>query len=274
MTKNNYPTVTETTNVIRIEKGKRSIQKNIVEMAVCEFPLALYLNGQKIHETTCSPDNLCELAAGILHGKGIIEDPRDIKEIDIDTPNHLIKITIYKCIQPRHLKNLDSSLPALHPEHHLFHQLTPPPKTSSLPDMEKEKLCLFTFDEILHFVNEFERHSTLFQRTGGAHGAALFNHNGTQAFFTDISRHNALEKLLGYCFLNNISTSNKLLMVSCRVPHAIAARAIRSGIRIIASPSAPSDLAIKLAKKQKITLIGFVREDRVSIYSHPERIQI
>lgn len=113
----------------------------------------------------------------------------------------------------------------------------------------------------------------VFGRTGGLHAAALFDLDGKLlAVREDIGRHNAVDKVVGWALLNDrIPLSNHALMVSGRGGFEIVQKALAAGIPIVASVSAPSSLAVELAKEFNLTFIGFLRERRFVIYSGEER---
>ena len=90
--------------------------------------------------------------------------------------------------------------------------------------------------------------------------------------YEDIGRHNAVDKVLGYAFLNNISTSDKCLLISGRVASEILIKAARANIPLLLSRSAPTGLTIELAEEMNIAMVGFARGQRFSIYSHPEKV--
>lgn len=111
-----------------------------------------------------------------------------------------------------------------------------------------------------------------FQTTGGSHAAALFTEHGQLlSLFEDIGRHNALDKLIGY-FLARREPSRGFLVMSSRASFEIVQKAARANIALIAVMGAVSTLAVDLAHKHGITLVGFLRTERFNVYTHPERI--
>jgi formate dehydrogenase accessory protein FdhD len=120
-------------------------------------------------------------------------------------------------------------------------------------------------------VEKLNQNSTLFKNTGGAHIAGIFN-NGKIVFAEDVSRHCAIDKVVGLALHENGDLSQAVLLTSCRQTASTIVKAIHSGIPIIISTSAVSSLAIENAEKYGITLIGFARQCRFNIYSYRERI--
>jgi FdhD protein len=129
-----------------------------------------------------------------------------------------------------------------------------------------------TVEALKNIFEEFQHKSELFRLTGCFHGAALSDGKRILAFAEDIGRHNAVDKVIGYSILGNIPFTGKLMIVSCRISSEIISKCSRWGIPIIASRAAPTDLAIEIAEKSGITLAGFVRGDRLNVYTNPQRI--
>src|SRR5690606_15821448 len=115
----------------------------------------------------------------------------------------------------------------------------------------------------------------LFESTGGLHAAALFDLDGNLlAVREDVGRHNALDKLIGWGVLNDqIPFHNRILLVSGRASYELLQKSYVAGVSIFCAVSAPSSLAVDVAERFGITLIGFLRGSRFNIYTGVERIK-
>jgi FdhD protein len=108
---------------------------------------------------------------------------------------------------------------------------------------------------------------------GGTHAAVLFDTAGKAIVLAeDIGRHNAIDKAVGHCLLRGIPLHDKVLLTSGRASYEMVTKAVRVGIPIVASVSAPTSLAVQLAEDRGLTLIGYLRGGRMNVYTYPERI--
>lgn len=114
---------------------------------------------------------------------------------------------------------------------------------------------------------------SIFQVSGGAHGAGLFDETGAMLVVKeDVGRHNAVDKVLGFLLMEGGSPQDKGLMLSGRLSYEMVLKAARARIPLVCSVSAPTALGIEVAVQTGVTLVGFLRGGSFNVYSHPERI--
>lgn len=119
---------------------------------------------------------------------------------------------------------------------------------------------------------EFNRKAILFKATGCMHSAAISNGEKILVVAEDIGRHNAVDKVIGHCIIENIPLENKMMLVSGRLSSEIVSKCARWGVPVVVSRTSPTSYAVDIAEKANITLIGFVRGDRLNIYANAQRI--
>jgi len=222
-----------------------------------ESSIAIYLNGTKLTEVLCSPIYTDELAAGYLFSCGLLERDTEFK-VEPDISRGLVKIEATR-LNPDKLKLIHD---------HRCNNADTTGRTGSINGGEK-----INIDDLLAIMEQLLVKSDLFKETGAIHTYALKLPEGL-VFREDVSRNNALHKLTGYCIINRCSTKRAALFTSSRISGEIMNKVNRLGVPVIVSRGAPTSLAVELAEKTGITLVGFARGGSANIYSHPERIKI
>jgi FdhD protein len=119
---------------------------------------------------------------------------------------------------------------------------------------------------------KFQKLSDLYNSTGCVHSAALSDGEDILCFAEDIGRHNAVDKVLGHAVLEDLDFKGKLMMASGRLSSEIVSKCARWGVPVVVSRTAPTALALRIAGESGITVVGFVRGERMNVYTHPERV--
>jgi FdhD protein len=131
-------------------------------------------------------------------------------------------------------------------------------------------------DTITSLPDKLREVQGLFDATGGLHAAGLFDAEGNLlAIREDVGRHNATDKLIGWALMQGRLPLNKhVVMVSGRSSFEILQKCLTAGVPIVCAISAPSSLAVDVARRFGMTLVGFLRNNRFNIYSAPERVLV
>lgn len=234
-----------------------------------EFPLTLQVDGEEFATIVCTPTHLEELIIGFLASEGIIRFKHDIHSFSIDKNRGFAYIDLKKkelITKKQHLKRFIGSCCGKSRQFYFQNDArTAKTITSNLK---------ISIEQCSKLMGQMQQESVDFQLTGGLHNAALCDNNGVIVSREDIGRHNAMDKLYGYCMNNSISLKDKVIVVSGRISSEMLLKTAKIGIGVILSKAAPTTLAIKLANDLGITTVGFIRGQRLNIYSHPERITI
>jgi FdhD protein len=240
-----------------IRKRNTSFQETEDILAI-EKRISVSLGGEELISLYCSPSMIVELLTGFFFTQGLLKKKLSAGDIDIAYGDE-IRVDIVntgvvpeKGILIRHLGG--TSMERIREFEKVMDDFSLPAHAFKI---------IFT---------EFQKKSELFRLTGCFHSAAISDGEEILSFAEDIGRHNAVDKVLGSCILNNVPFARKLLLVSCRISSEIVSKCLSCGIPVLASVAAPTDLAADIAEKYGVTLVGFVRRDRLNIYTNFQRI--
>jgi FdhD protein len=130
-------------------------------------------------------------------------------------------------------------------------------------------------DQLLALMARLPEVQAVFQATGGTHAVALASPGG-QTFLSaeDVGRHNAMDKVIGRALLEKRHFGDLVALLSGRISFEMALKAARAGLPVLAAVSAPTTIAIELARELNLTLAGFVRGNSLNIYTHPQRLGV
>jgi FdhD protein len=246
-------------NVINITRYQGTNCRQMEDYIAAEKKLKISANRKNLLNLYCTPLMIKELVAGLLYTGGFvtnkispekirISDGKEIR-VNLNTAGNILKegLTISRCLGGI-----------------IFH------KKRTFKKIKDD--FLISAKTLKRLFSEFQQRTEFFRLTGCFHSAALSDGASILAFAEDIGRHNAVDKVVGYCILNGIPFEKKLLLVSCRLSSEIISKCSACRIPVLVSRSAPTDLAIDIAEQTGITLIGFAREDRMNVYTNPQRI--
>jgi FdhD protein len=263
-----------------VEEGRARVRPDSL---ATEEPMEIRLisgdTRQTVAVTMRTPGADFELAAGFLYGEGIVSSPEDIRRISYCVDADIDAEQQYNIVNVELRGGRSYDLKPL--ERHFY-------TTSacgvcgkaSLEQLELRGCPVIppgpkVAPEIIYALPEKLREAQgLFDATGGLHAAALFDKEGELvALREDVGRHNATDKLVGWALLEGrLPLTEHIVMVSGRSSFEILQKCLTAGVPIVCAISAPSSLAVDVARQFDMTLVGFLRGNRFNVYSGHERI--
>ncbi|MBW2310711.1 MAG: formate dehydrogenase accessory sulfurtransferase FdhD [Deltaproteobacteria bacterium] len=249
--------------IVRIYKDGKGKPKRMKDTVVAEYALTIRLDDKELVTLLCSPEKLEYLAVGFLFSEGIIKGKEDIKGIVLDENKGAIEIA--------------TAEPGTTTKDAAFQRLIASSGGRGISSLDLdhnivESKRTITPAEIFDLIEEFVHRSDVFEATGGAHSAALCDARNILVFSEDIGRHNAIDKVFGECLMKAIPTNDHIVLTSGRVSSEIVQKVAKRNIPMIISKSAPTNRGVEIAADLGITLIGFVREGRMNLYTHTWRV--
>lgn len=264
-----------------IERVTREGSEVIDDQVVLEEPLEVVMNGSSVAVLMRMPGQEKELAAGFCLSEGYVRQATDIllihhcglgypapgQEEELSGSRNRVEVRVTAegfCPPDRpdvirlirsgcgaaDVTALSANLPSV------SHPLSVPA------------------DVLLELGQTMRERQEVHRQIGGTHAAALFDRTGRAVTLAeDIGRHNAVDKAVGYCLLRGVPLCDKILVTSGRASYEMASKAIRVGIPIVASVSAPTALAVQLAEDRGLTLIGYLRGGKMNVYTHGARLE-
>lgn len=235
-----------------------------------EFPLTLKLDREEFATIVCTPTDLEDMVLGFLASEGIIRTAAELRSLHIDESRGIADVelvnkqnTAKDWVNKRFIGSCCGKSRQFY-----FHNDARTAKT--IPTGS----TTVTASECLELMRQLQQSSSEFQSTGGVHNAALCGPEGILITRTDIGRHNALDKIYGYCIRHQISLKGKMIAFSGRVSSEVLLKTAKIGAGLLLSKSAPTQLALQLADELGITVIGFIRGQSFNVYTHPERVKL
>ena len=272
------PKTTRSVDLTQVSEWDDGTLARKQDYLAAEEPLEIRIADQPLSVTMRTPGDDLELSAGFLFTEGLVRRREQILKVEsnqgADAPNrgNLVRAELApECLadaEKLHRNFFAASSCGICGKasiESVRSRTLQPPNPNFTVDP----------DTLLAAPDSLRKSQAVFGRTGGLHAAALFDIDGRLLVIReDIGRHNAVDKVVGWALLEGkIPLAESILLVSGRGGFEIVQKAIVAGLPVVASVSAPSSLAVQLAREMRLTLIGFLRGKRFVIYAGEDRLR-
>ena len=266
---------------VRMTHWKEHVQEQREDHVTVEEPFEVRVNHRSLAVIMRTPGHDRELAMGFLFTERVIHQANDVHAIEDARDEdglplaNVVNVDLHPGEKQGSFTQIDNF------ERHfavsascgLCGKNSIDDLMLTVPSLKVEDLHI-TASCIYELTSQLRIGQDVFTHTGGLHAAGLFTSTGELCLLReDVGRHNAVDKIIGHGLLHNtLPYSRHILVVSGRTSYEIIQKALLARIPCIAAISAPSSLAIELAHQAGITLIGFLRDHTMNVYTHPERV--
>lgn len=231
-----------------------------------ERPVTVFLNDAEIATMQATPSDLDELAVGFLVAEGLLTDREKLQSVDSDAKRGLVWVTSAEGV-PADFAERKRYITSGCGKGVTFASLG---HTRGLDPVVSD--MTISAPDIYSLVGEMARAATSYRDTGGMHAAALAREGGFRFVREDVGRHNAVDKVLGRAWLDGVPASDSVLLCTGRISYEMAVKAAKARIPLVVSRSAVTDLAAEIAEALSITLVGYARGGRLTVYTHLGRV--
>lgn len=251
-----------------------------VDTLAVEEPMQIRIGGEALAVTMRTPGSDIDMVHGFLLAEGIVTAREDIREVrycagaDADGVNSYNVLDVVldgpAGVRERRVRNF------------LANSACGVCGTTSIDEIERTSAHSPGDDPVtvehtmlLGLPDKLRARQKVFATTGGLHAAGLFTADGElRVLREDVGRHNAVDKVIGWALREGqLPLAGSVLMLSGRASFELVQKASMAGIAIVVAVSAPSSLAVELAERSGITLVGFVRGSSLNVYSRPDRVR-
>jgi FdhD protein len=254
--------------VTKVKVKPNYLVSNVEDEVAVEAPLCIFINEDYYATLLATPTMKKELAVGFLFSENIIHSIDDVQLID--SRENDIKVQLKTNIN---LRNATMDTMNLIMTACSSSSRTRTRKSFSLQKIESN--ITVGAEQILSMFIELNKRSNIHHRTRGTHSAMICSSNGdVLAFAEDVGRHNAIDKVIGSILIEKTNLTNCVLISSGRQSVEMVQKAVRGGIPVVASITAPLTTGIQFAEVAGITLLCFAQGNSMKIYTNPQRIII
>jgi FdhD protein len=252
----------KTVRTLTVHNG--TVTRDRAKVAV-ENPLTIVLNSEEIVTLLCIPDAPILLALGFLFSEGLVDSIGAIHSVDADAG--IVRITADEGHARTGKLSKRVVTTGCGKGTTFFFDA---PERFPTPLASNVKIYSKT---IVDLMKQLLSRSHLHRETRGVHNTALASEAGIEIFHTDVGRHNAVDKIYGQSIVEERTVRDKILLTTGRISSEIVIKCVRMGIPILVSRHAATSLAVELACQLNMTLVGYVRGSRFTVYTGFERIR-
>jgi FdhD protein len=233
-----------------------------------EYPIPLVVNGYEIAIFQLTKADLEDWAYGYLFSEGFIDGADDIESIHFQDETGSIEVTLRTGFDAEQLfSSKKKHYTAGCGRGVTFFSMTDVKNFNKVSTQQTYQLSY-----LLKKRSEFAQASEMYLETGGMHGACIVDEDGWMMVREDIGRHNAVDKVIGYCLRNRLQPERLVLLTTGRVSYEMLSKAAKFGFAIIGSRTAATKQAIQLAKYLNIEVIGYLRSKMATVYTSCGRV--
>jgi FdhD protein len=226
-----------------------------------EALVSLHVNGQELATIAATPIHLDWLVVGFLANEGLIASAREVRAVHVCPSGLCVDVWLTHEIEPPRRRILTSGCGG----GVTFDDLT----RTQEPIQDDTRLPVARLEGC---IDELYKASQLHRVTGGVHTSALFHQTTLVSVAEDVGRHNTLDKVRGDCLLHGVETRGGLLVSTGRISSEMLNKAVRMGCPIVVSRTSPTSLSVSLAQAWNLTLVGYLRRGRMTVYANGWRL--
>jgi FdhD protein len=256
----------ERVRIVSYDGGKAS---SVSSRIVRERMVEIVLNGRRLISIACTGQHLEELVAGFLRSEGVVEKKGDILAISVAADGRRVEVRVAAVKSRGISRSLAGRTLASSGARSVVHY----GNAERDPKMRIIAGVVLTPRQVSKLMSGLLRSAVVHEATRGTHCSALASPGRIIVSREDIGRHNTIDMLGGHALLRDLPLSDKVVVTTGRVSAEIVHKIRIMGSPVIISHSAPTTRAVALAVEFGITLIGYVRNGMMRIYTHPERVK-
>lgn len=233
------------------------VEAQVIEEAIIE----IYANGVELARIMSTPNEQDFLGVGFLKNEGFIESIADVDHIHVSEDGCCVDVWLKIPVKEPDRKIITSGCGG---------GVTFDDPSKALDPIEDE--IRISPETLVDLIGQLHFPGSLHARTRGVHAAGITDGERILVAAEDVGRHNTIDKLVGACLIQGITTKGRILMATGRVSSEMLRKGALMGCPIIVSRNSPTSMSVAMAEAWNITLVGYVRRGSIRVYSHPYRL--